>query len=83
MPPAPFPDWLGAIMEVIMPQCGLSDPAYWPNSCNLNFYESASDAAGAHADDEQLFEGKLREITIIFLSLGDTHDLFKHKLSCL
>ena len=81
MPPAPFPDWLGAIMEVIMPQCGLPDPAYWPTSCNLNFYESASDAAGAHADDEQLFEGKLREITIISLSLGGTRDFSIHNLS--
>ena len=61
-------------MDVIMPQCGLHEPSQWPNSCNLNYYESANDAAGAHADDEPLFEGKQREITIISLSLGGTRD---------
>ena len=57
-----------------MPQCGLPEPSQWPTSCNLNYYESANDAAGAHADDEPLFEGKQREITIISLSLGGARD---------
>ena len=70
--PMTFPKWLTVIMEAVMPQCGLLDPASWPTCCNLNYYLTPHDTVGPHADDEPLFEGKQRNITIMSLSLGGT-----------
>ena len=53
-----------------MTQCGLSDETTRPNTCNLNYYEGAEDAVAAHSDDEPMFQGLHRPITIISLSLG-------------
>ena len=77
--PRSYPQWLLAIMEVIMPQCGLSDSDQWPTCCNLNYYASPLDSVGPHADDEPLFEGKHRDITIISLSLGGSRRFCVYK----
>ena len=53
-----------------MPECGLLDRAQWPDSCNANLYHSGTDSTGAHYDDEDLFQGRHRDITIISLSFG-------------
>ena len=55
-------------------QCGLVDEQSWPTSCNVNYYEQQDDMVGAHADNEDLFQGTHQEITIISLSLGGTRD---------
>jgi hypothetical protein len=39
--PSPWPTCMDALMELIMPLCGLGgieNRAAWPNSCNLNRY---------------------------------------------
>eukprot|EP00415_Alexandrium_ostenfeldii_P003879 UN3879 len=80
--PKPFPRWVQEAMEVCMPLCGLPDPSTWPDSCNLNLYEDGSHSVAWHADDERLFQGKVRSCTIISLSLGHTRSfLLKPRLS--
>ena len=76
--PRAFPEWLTDLMEIVMPECGFTDKAEWPNSCNINYYETHEDLVGPHADNEPLFQGKNREITIISLSLGGTRHLAIH-----
>ena len=76
--PRAFPDWLTDLMDIVMPECGFTDKADWPNSCNINHYERLDDSVGPHSDNEALFQGKAREITIISLSLGGTRDLSIH-----
>ena len=56
--PRAFPEWLDDLMEVVMPECGLTDKLSWPNSCNVNYYERHDDLVGPHADNEALFQGK-------------------------
>ena len=60
------------IMQILMPQCGLPNPASWPDSANLNMYEDVASAVGPHADDEDMFGGKNRPILILSWSLGGT-----------
>lgn len=80
--PQPFSKWVQEAMELCMPLCGLPDPRSWPNSCNLNLYEDGSHSVAWHADDERLFQGKVRSCTIISLSLGHTRSfLLKPRLS--
>ena len=67
--PRAFTEWLFDLMEVVMPECGFTDRLQWPNSCNINYYELPEDLVGPHADNEPLFQGKHREITIISFSL--------------
>jgi len=71
--PEVFPPWMHELMELCMPLCGLREDA-WPNSCNLNLYESGKAGVGWHADDEELFQGTYDEadVQIISLSLGAT-----------
>ena len=72
--PRSFPEWLDDLMEIVMPQCGLMDKQSWPTSCNVNYYEQQDDMVGAHADNDDLFQGTHQEIPIISLSLGGTRD---------
>eukprot|EP00927_Polykrikos_kofoidii_P077090 TRINITY_DN74077_c0_g1_i1.p1 TRINITY_DN74077_c0_g1~~TRINITY_DN74077_c0_g1_i1.p1 ORF type:complete len:713 (+),score=96.65 TRINITY_DN74077_c0_g1_i1:109-2247(+) len=67
-----FPPWMSQLLQLTMHQCGKDDPATWPDSCNLNLYEDGGKSVGWHADDEALFQGKFRDVTIISLSLGVT-----------
>lgn len=70
--PAVFPPWLLEFMERVMPLCGLSERHQWPNCCNLNLYETGSESAQWHSDDEKLFATKDNSFCIISLSLGAT-----------
>eukprot|EP00928_Gymnodinium_smaydae_P031746 TRINITY_DN23204_c0_g2_i1.p1 TRINITY_DN23204_c0_g2~~TRINITY_DN23204_c0_g2_i1.p1 ORF type:complete len:499 (-),score=76.45 TRINITY_DN23204_c0_g2_i1:69-1565(-) len=70
--PQRYPPWMVALMEWIMPCCGINSSMEWPNSCNLNLYEDGGMSVGWHADDEQLFQGKFRDCKIISLSFGAT-----------
>lgn len=70
--PETFPQWMQDIMATCMPLCGLLRPDEWPNSCNLNLYEDGQQSVGWHADNESLFQGKVRDCPIISLSLGQT-----------
>ena len=69
--PAPFPEWMAEVMSVCMPLCGLSG-GQWPNSCNLNLYQDGQHSVGWHADNEALFQGKVKDCRIISLSLGQS-----------
>lgn len=68
--PQHYPAWMTELMRVTMSSCGLTNTDDWPNACNLNFYEDGGMSVGWHSDDESLFQGKFRDITIISLSLG-------------
>eukprot|EP00435_Cladocopium_sp_Y103_P020514 s2677_g5.t1 len=69
MEPEPMAPWLLETMELCMPLCGISKED-WPDSCNLNLYESGDHSVGWHSDDEFLFQGKFQDCLIISLSLG-------------
>lgn len=79
--PQPFVQWVQEAMEFCMPLCGFSDSSSWPNSCNLNLYENGSHSVAWHSDDERLFQGRLRDCTIISLSLGHARS-FQLKRRC-
>lgn len=68
--PQVFPVWMQNIMRMVMPMCGLMDPASWPNSCNMNLYDDGGMSVGWHSDDEMIFQGKFMDIRIISLSFG-------------
>mmetsp|Transcript_117461 Transcript_117461/g.332349 ORF Transcript_117461/g.332349 Transcript_117461/m.332349 type:complete len:163 (+) Transcript_117461:3-491(+) len=68
--PAVFPSWMVSLMQWVMPCCGIIQSNEWPNSCNLNLYEGGGMSVGWHADDEQLFQGKVGDCRIISLSFG-------------
>jgi len=70
--PTEFPRWMVDLMELCMPLCGFETADRWPNCCNLNLYEDGGMAVGWHADDEQLFQGRMKDCPIISLSLGQT-----------
>lgn len=70
--PQEYPPWMVALMREVMPRCGLMQQGDWPNSCNVNLYEDGGMSVGWHSDDEDLFQGKFRDIAIISLSLGAT-----------
>lgn len=71
VPAVQYPPWMITLLQEVMPFCGL-DEENWPDSCNLNLYYDGGSAVGWHADDESLFQGKFRDISIISLSLGAT-----------
>jgi alkylated DNA repair dioxygenase AlkB len=58
------------LMAIIMSACGLASREDWPDSCNMNYYLDGTMSVGWHADDEVLFQGTVRDIMIISLSLG-------------
>jgi len=68
--PEEYPPWMLELMKLVMPFCGLTQVAEWPNSCNLNLYEDGGMSVGWHTDDERIFQGKFQDIRIISLSLG-------------
>jgi len=68
--PKAFAPWVEEAMSTCMHFCGLTNPAEWPNSCNLNLYEDGSQSVAWHADDETLFQGMNTDCLIISLSLG-------------
>eukprot|EP00931_Biecheleriopsis_adriatica_P120001 TRINITY_DN95152_c0_g1_i1.p1 TRINITY_DN95152_c0_g1~~TRINITY_DN95152_c0_g1_i1.p1 ORF type:complete len:321 (-),score=50.28 TRINITY_DN95152_c0_g1_i1:97-1059(-) len=68
--PTEFPPWMIELMETVMPLCGLRGQGRWPNCCNLNLYENGGMSVGWHADDEELFQGKVSDCPIVSLSLG-------------
>lgn len=70
--PDRFPPWMVELMETFMPFCGLRNSKSWPTCCNLNLYEDGGMSVGWHADDEDLFQGRLADCPIISLSLGET-----------
>ncbi|CAM9824246.1 unnamed protein product, partial [Heterosigma akashiwo] len=41
-----------------------------PNSCNWNWYKDGRAGLGAHADDEDLFDGRRRRIHVVGFSVG-------------
>merc|ERR1719433_2527875 len=70
--PEPYPPWMQELLAACMPLCGLPLPSQWPNSCNLNLYVDGQHSVGWHADNEDLFQGKVADCRIISLSLGQT-----------
>merc|ERR1712070_1277601 len=68
--PQVYPHWMFMIMNVVMPFFGLPHAADWPNSCNLNLYDTGDSSVAWHADDEALFNGKFQDVRILSLSLG-------------
>lgn len=68
--PQAFPPWMTEVLGAYMPYCGITDPAQWPDSCNVNLYENGMQSVGWHSDDEALFQGLQKDIRIISLSLG-------------
>ena len=62
--------WLHTLEQVLMPHCGFVQESDWPDCCNLNLYEGPESFTGMHADDEDMFQGKVGPITIISFSLG-------------
>lgn len=70
MEPQEYPAWMVDIMRVVMPFFGLPMEADWPNSCNLNLYDTGGSSVAWHADDEALFNGKVQDVRILSLSLG-------------
>eukprot|EP00434_Breviolum_minutum_P021549 symbB.v1.2.019019.t2/scaffold1541.1/size112753/1 len=65
-----FPPFMIELLSKVMKHCGLTNPKDWPDSCSLNYYEDGAASLGWHADDEALFQGKLEDISIVSLSLG-------------
>ena len=70
--PTVYPVWMIELMKEVMPHCGLKEFSEMPDSCNLNLYEDGTQMVGWHADDEDLFQGKVSDCRIISLSLGAT-----------
>eukprot|EP00450_Noctiluca_scintillans_P020096 CAMPEP_0194514394 /NCGR_PEP_ID=MMETSP0253-20130528/46842_1 /TAXON_ID=2966 /ORGANISM="Noctiluca scintillans" /LENGTH=520 /DNA_ID=CAMNT_0039358049 /DNA_START=38 /DNA_END=1600 /DNA_ORIENTATION=- len=70
--PQRFPQWMITVMETYMPYCGLDARDTWPDCCNLNFYEDGGMSVGWHADNEKFFQGRVDDMRIISLSMGDT-----------
>jgi len=68
--PLDYPQWMEEVLSIVMPKCGITDRAHWPNSCNLNLYQDGGMSVGWHSDDESLFQGKFQDIRIISLSFG-------------
>jgi len=73
MHPQPWPHWMEELLAEVMPLCGITTQAEWPNSCFLNLYEDGG-GVGWHADDEPLFQGYCRDCAIVSLSLGQGRD---------
>ena len=78
--PNTFPDWLMTITKEVMRHAQVPDlQKSLPNSCNINFYENEKAGVGWHSDDEELFQGKWKQCSIISLSLGATR-IFQIKI---
>lgn len=68
--PKQKPEWLREIEARVLEEgCGLPKEE-WPNSVNLNLYETEEQNVGWHADDEGLFRGCERDCCIISASWG-------------
>jgi len=78
--PQEFPPFMIELLRFVMPLCGITDEKDWPNSCNLNLYEDGGMSVGWHSDDEQLFQGKFQDISIISLSFGQTRQFELRKI---
>jgi alkylated DNA repair dioxygenase AlkB len=78
--PQKFPPWMSELMREVMPRCGYLDPSSWPDACNVNWYGDGAMSVGWHADDEELFQGRCQDITIVSLSLGAGR-LFESRLA--
>jgi len=63
------PDFVAEIRKYCVGVSGLTTQ---PNCCNINLYRDGRDSVGWHTDDEELFEGGYKDITILSLSLGAT-----------
>ncbi|CAE7023242.1 ALKBH3 [Symbiodinium natans] len=63
------PDFVAEIRKYCV---GISGLTTQPNCCNINLYRDGHDSVGWHTDDEELFEGGYKDITILSLSLGAT-----------
>ena len=68
--PQAFPSWMDELLRTYMRYCGKNTEDEWPDSCNVNLYEDGSHAVGWHADDEALFQGLERDVSIVSLHLG-------------
>jgi alkylated DNA repair dioxygenase AlkB len=67
-----FPPWMIELMQNVMPYFGFMNSDEWPDCCNVNLYQDGGHAVGWHSDDEQLFQGKFKDIRILSLSFGVT-----------
>ncbi|CAE8664345.1 unnamed protein product, partial [Polarella glacialis] len=64
------PDWLKEIEATVLGgACGLPEDQ-WPNSVNMNLYETEFQNVGWHSDDEGLFRGCEMDCRIISASWG-------------
>ena len=70
MKPAELPPQMLEVLKVVMPLCGPSSPATWPNGRNLKVCADGTDALDRHSDDEPLFQGIHQDRFIISFSLG-------------
>ena len=68
--PQEFPAWVVDVMREVMPKCGLTVEAQWPDSCNVNWYDGGLQGCGWHRDDEALFQGLHQGCLIISVSFG-------------
>lgn len=59
------------LLRTYMRYCGKNSEDQWPDSCNVNLYEDGSHAVGWHADDEALFQGLERDVSIVSLHFGE------------
>ena len=62
-----MPQWMLNMRQSMCDALNIDDP---PNSCNINWYYNGYAGIGAHADDEDLFQGLQEPIQIIGISIG-------------
>merc|ERR1712039_1095357 len=67
-----YPGWMYEMLAVVMPYVGITEEADWPNSCTANLYDSGGSSISWHADDLEIFNGTLKDMRIVALSLGAT-----------
>eukprot|EP00808_Paulinella_micropora_P023206 g45.t1 len=70
--PNAIPHWLLAIQEEVMKAVELDGAQ--PNSIVLNYYPNGLSRIGWHADDEDIFEAKVKACNMISLTLGTPRD---------
>lgn len=79
--PNQMPPWLKKMRDQMMTKLGL-DHLQPPNSCNWNLYKVGNVGIAAHRDNEYLFDGLNRPVTIIGMSIGEERNFkigFKEK----
>lgn len=70
-PAVQFPAWFDEMTERWLGKLKLKDSKLgMPDCANINLYEGGSQAVSWHADDEELFQGKVQDACIISVSLG-------------